>query len=248
RYRLLEAVMTLSGFGKEDILRTLAWRPIAVVAIASGILRIHDDDALLFVARSLPTPLSWLGNHTKNVNAVGTGSGSATIFESGHNEFCNVCLGFPAKLQLSCSFRPTGVVYRHGVLENKSLCKGETARGVLMDVPFIATYRKEECQSLFKDQEQGSTENLYDFNQKHTLRWHKMIQVVKMNEVKGYMKLSKQFQLAYVVHMCRMIPQLVIILEGEMCASENLVTNSRVTPSWREIVSLTILVKLASYT
>ncbi|GKA21989.1 hypothetical protein Tco_0707951 [Tanacetum coccineum] len=95
------------------------------------------------------------------------------------------------------------------------------------------------------------------------------------------MKLSKQFQLAYDVHMCRMIPQLVIILEGEMCTSDsdklrhdqkcknmkrsqdmqliqklrddqkrmkkvfevmsgrNIVTNSRVTPSWREIVSLT---------
>nr|GEZ05362.1 reverse transcriptase domain-containing protein [Tanacetum cinerariifolium] len=53
------------------------------------------------------------------------------------------------------------------------------------------------------------------------------------------MKLSKQFQLAYDVHMCRMIPQLVIILEGEMCTSGNFVTNLRVTPSWREIVSLT---------
>ncbi|GJX31224.1 hypothetical protein Tco_0241079 [Tanacetum coccineum] len=39
-----------------------------------------DDDALLFVARSLPTPVSWLGSHTKNVNAAGTGSGSATVF------------------------------------------------------------------------------------------------------------------------------------------------------------------------
>nr|GEX55373.1 hypothetical protein [Tanacetum cinerariifolium] len=28
----------------------------------------------------------------------------------------------------------------------------------------------------------------------------------------------------------------------------NIVTNSRVTPSWKEIVSLTVLVKLASYT
>nr|GEU83307.1 reverse transcriptase domain-containing protein [Tanacetum cinerariifolium] len=45
-----------------------------------------------------------------------------------------------------------------------------------------------------------------------------------------------------------MIPKLVIILEGEMCTSGNIVTNSRVTPSWREIVSLTVLVKLASYT
>ncbi|GKA13860.1 hypothetical protein Tco_0693506 [Tanacetum coccineum] len=35
------------------------------------------------------------------------------------------------------------------------------------------------------------------------------------------MKLSKQFQLAYDVHMCRMIPQLVIILEGEMCTSDS---------------------------
>nr|GEY26746.1 hypothetical protein [Tanacetum cinerariifolium] len=55
-------------------------------------------------------------------------------------------------------------------------------------------------------------------------------------------------QLAYDVHMSRMIPQLVIILEGEMCTSGNIVTNLRVTPSWREIVSLTVLVKLASYT
>nr|GEY48521.1 hypothetical protein [Tanacetum cinerariifolium] len=52
-------------------------------------------------------------------------------------------------------------------------------------------------------------------------------------------------------HNVRMIPQLVIILEGEMCTSgvsvwegaedfsRNIVSNSRVTPSWREIVSLT---------
>nr|GEV73757.1 hypothetical protein [Tanacetum cinerariifolium] len=33
------------------------------------------------------------------------------------------------------------------------------------------------------------------------------------------LKLSKLFQLAYDVHMSRMIPQLVIILEGEMCTS-----------------------------
>ncbi|GJV83147.1 hypothetical protein Tco_1523045 [Tanacetum coccineum] len=45
-----------------------------------------DDDALLFVARSLPTPVSWLGSDTKNVNAAGTGSG--------HNEVGNVCLVF----------------------------------------------------------------------------------------------------------------------------------------------------------
>nr|GEU98383.1 hypothetical protein [Tanacetum cinerariifolium] len=37
----------------------------------------------------------------------------------------------------------------------------------------------------------------------------------------------------------RMIPQLVIILEGEMCTSGNIVTNSRVTASWREIDNLT---------
>nr|GEU40079.1 putative reverse transcriptase domain-containing protein [Tanacetum cinerariifolium] len=61
-------------------------------------------------------------------------------------------------------------------------------------------------------------------------------------------EISQQFQLAYDVHKCRMIPQLVIILEEEMCTSENIVTNSRVTPSLREIVILTILVKLASYT
>ncbi|GJZ34134.1 hypothetical protein Tco_0579570, partial [Tanacetum coccineum] len=41
-----------------------------------------DDDALLFVARSLPMPVFWLGSHTKNVNAVGPGSGSATISPS----------------------------------------------------------------------------------------------------------------------------------------------------------------------
>nr|GEU63741.1 retrovirus-related Pol polyprotein from transposon TNT 1-94 [Tanacetum cinerariifolium] len=49
------------------------------------------------------------------------------------------------------------------------------------------------------------------------------------------MKLHKLFQLAYDVHACRMIPQLVIILEGDMCTSGNIVTNSLVTPSWREI-------------
>nr|GEW25038.1 hypothetical protein [Tanacetum cinerariifolium] len=53
------------------------------------------------------------------------------------------------------------------------------------------------------------------------------------------MKLRKLFQLAYDVHKCRMIPQLVVILEGDMCTSGNTVTNSRVKPSWREIVSLT---------
>nr|GEV43609.1 hypothetical protein [Tanacetum cinerariifolium] len=46
---------------------------------------------------------------------------------------------------------------------------------------------------------------------------------------------------------CRKIPRLVIILEGEMCTSGKIVTNSRETPSWREIVSLTVLVKLASF-
>nr|GEV58369.1 reverse transcriptase domain-containing protein [Tanacetum cinerariifolium] len=34
------------------------------------------------------------------------------------------------------------------------------------------------------------------------------------------MKLCKMFQSAYGVHKCRMIPQLVIILEGDMCTSE----------------------------
>nr|GEV60210.1 retrovirus-related Pol polyprotein from transposon TNT 1-94 [Tanacetum cinerariifolium] len=38
-------------------------------------------------------------------------------------------------------------------------------------------------------------------------------------------KLSKQFQLAYDVHMCRMIPQIVIILEGEMCTSGDKLVN-----------------------
>nr|GEV03189.1 vacuolar cation/proton exchanger 3-like [Tanacetum cinerariifolium] len=61
-------------------------------------------------------------------------------------------------------------------------------------------------------------------------------------------KWYQEHQLAYDVHMSRMIPQLVIILEGEMCTSGNLVTNSRVRPSWREIVSVTVLVKLTSYT
>nr|GEY44571.1 hypothetical protein [Tanacetum cinerariifolium] len=36
------------------------------------------------------------------------------------------------------------------------------------------------------------------------------------------MKLHKLFQLAYDVHTCRMIPQLVIILEGDMCTSEDI--------------------------
>nr|GEU70106.1 hypothetical protein [Tanacetum cinerariifolium] len=39
--------------------------------------------------------------------------------------------------------------------------------------------------------------------------------------------------------LARMIPQIVIILEGEMCTSGNIVTNSRVTPSWKEFFSLT---------
>nr|GEX31255.1 hypothetical protein [Tanacetum cinerariifolium] len=38
-------------------------------------------------------------------------------------------------------------------------------------------------------------------------------------EKREVMKLSKLFQLAYDVYMCRMIPQLVIILDGEMCTS-----------------------------
>nr|GEW21437.1 transcription elongation factor SPT6-like isoform X1 [Tanacetum cinerariifolium] len=42
------------------------------------------------------------------------------------------------------------------------------------EVPYIAIYSKEECQSMFKDQEQGDMENLYDFNQNPTLRWHKV--------------------------------------------------------------------------
>nr|GEY00821.1 hypothetical protein [Tanacetum cinerariifolium] len=41
-------------------------------------------------------------------------------------------------------------------------------------------------------------------------------------------KLSKLFQLAYDVHMSRMIPQLVIILEGEMCTSWTLMRKKRV--------------------
>nr|GEX03888.1 hypothetical protein [Tanacetum cinerariifolium] len=52
------------------------------------------------------------------------------------------------------------------------------------------------------------------------------------------MKLHKLFQLAHDVHTCRMIPRLVIILEGDMCTSGNVVTNSRVTPSWREMGEL----------
>nr|GEV75845.1 putative ribonuclease H-like domain-containing protein [Tanacetum cinerariifolium] len=35
-------------------------------------------------------------------------------------------------------------------------------------------------------------------------------------------ELSKLFQLAYDIHKCRMIPQLVIILEGEICTSEEM--------------------------
>ncbi|GJY60015.1 hypothetical protein Tco_0459907 [Tanacetum coccineum] len=43
------------------------------------------------------------------------------------------------------------------------------------EVPFIAMYMKKECQSLFKDQEHGDMENLYDFDQKPTLMWHKSV-------------------------------------------------------------------------
>ncbi|KAJ0742822.1 putative tex-like protein, HTH domain superfamily [Helianthus annuus] len=43
-----------------------------------------------------------------------------------------------------------------------------------LDVPFIAIYRKEECHSLFKDQE-TDLENQYSSDEKPTLRWHKVI-------------------------------------------------------------------------
>nr|GEW19397.1 hypothetical protein [Tanacetum cinerariifolium] len=36
--QLFEAVTTLTGFDKDVILRTLAWRPIAVVAMASAMM------------------------------------------------------------------------------------------------------------------------------------------------------------------------------------------------------------------
>lgn len=49
---------------------------------------------------------------------------------------------------------------------------------LLYQVPFIAMYRKEECGSLFKDQEsqEAGMENQYDSVQKPTLRWHKVIE------------------------------------------------------------------------
>ncbi|KAD6119651.1 hypothetical protein E3N88_10922 [Mikania micrantha] len=41
-----------------------------------------------------------------------------------------------------------------------------------LDVPFIAMYRKDECPSLFKDQE-ADLENQYSSDEKPMLRWHK---------------------------------------------------------------------------
>nr|GEW73415.1 hypothetical protein [Tanacetum cinerariifolium] len=57
------------------------------------------------------------------------------------------------------------------------------------------------------------------------------------NEVSRAMKLGYQFQLAYDVHMCRMIPQLVIILEGEMCTSGKRLNGEVDEISLREVVS-----------
>ncbi|XP_024981876.1 transcription elongation factor SPT6 homolog [Cynara cardunculus var. scolymus] len=46
-----------------------------------------------------------------------------------------------------------------------------------LDVPFIAMYRKEECNSLFKDQElhEGDEESQHTSDQKPILRWHKVL-------------------------------------------------------------------------
>nr|GEY32117.1 alpha/beta hydrolases superfamily protein [Tanacetum cinerariifolium] len=55
-----------------------------------------------------------------------------------------------------------------------------------------------------------------DAGEEEKTKDEKCLKAKASNEV---MKLSKQFQLAYDVHMSRMIPQLVIILEGEMCTS-----------------------------
>ncbi|GJV59416.1 hypothetical protein Tco_1465516 [Tanacetum coccineum] len=89
--------MTLSGFGKDEILRTLAWRPIAVAAMASsskvicgGLImqKIHglslfegDDDNCLFTVLGLPTPASWQGDHTQIVVAAMAGVWHASIRE-----------------------------------------------------------------------------------------------------------------------------------------------------------------------
>ncbi|GJS42490.1 hypothetical protein Tco_0567533 [Tanacetum coccineum] len=89
--------MTLSGFGKDEILRTLAWRPIAVAAMASsskvicgGLImqKIHglslfegDDDNCLFTVLGLPTPASWQGDHTQIVVAAMAGVWHASTRE-----------------------------------------------------------------------------------------------------------------------------------------------------------------------
>ncbi|GJY15879.1 hypothetical protein Tco_0386301 [Tanacetum coccineum] len=43
-------------------------RPSALSAIVSEAF--GDDDALLFTVHTLPSPVSWLGSHTQNVNAA----------------------------------------------------------------------------------------------------------------------------------------------------------------------------------
>ncbi|GJZ90103.1 hypothetical protein Tco_0662030 [Tanacetum coccineum] len=89
--------MTLSGFGKDEILRTLAWRPIAVAAMASsskvicgGLImqKIHglslfegDDDNCLFIVLGLPTPASWQGDYTQIVVASMAGVWHASTRE-----------------------------------------------------------------------------------------------------------------------------------------------------------------------
>nr|GEX18038.1 hypothetical protein [Tanacetum cinerariifolium] len=122
------------------------------------------------------------------------------------------------------------------------------------------------------------------------LRCYEFWAVIDWYQSTGYRELALGYdftllRLSYdvlllILYRCRMIPQLVIILEGEMCTSGsqflfyvtvlvlpfslpfrlgielrgvaihiwNIVPNSRETPSWREIVSLTVLVKLASFT
>nr|GEU38206.1 transcription elongation factor SPT6 homolog [Tanacetum cinerariifolium] len=67
----------------------------------------------------------------------------------------------------------------------------ETHYSEKFKVPFIVMYRKEEYQSLFKDQEHGDMENLYAFDQKPTLMWQKGPSVLCMMKYCSSMKIAR---------------------------------------------------------
>ncbi|GJR41249.1 hypothetical protein Tco_1216933 [Tanacetum coccineum] len=75
-----ELDMLVSCYGSKEIMDYKTYIKGLQQDLISGSclkwVRIGDDDALLFVTRSLPMPVSWLGSHTKNVNAVGPGISS----------------------------------------------------------------------------------------------------------------------------------------------------------------------------